>query len=216
VLLLAALALQAPGAPSDSPSIALRDVATPPMAQALLDSTGWGTPQISIATRAGPASVWLLRAADSVFVVARVPDHTPSWADAVSVCLDISGDRAPTPAHDDFEFTLRRVLDSSVVYRGRNGRWQPPLDDPDWRVGATHAGGGWEAAVMSDTAGWTLVLRLDPAWLAGEGGHPPGIALMVHNDEPSSWSAWPPRQDGSPSQDMDRTPMAWARVQPPT
>jgi hypothetical protein len=216
VLFLAALALQAGGGSSEPPSIQLREVTTPPRAEASLDSTGWGTPQVSIATRAGPASVWLLRAADSVFVVARVPDRTPSWADAVSLCVDVSGDGAPTPAHDDFQFTLRRVLDSSVVYRGRNGRWQPPLDDPDWRVGATHAGGGWQAAVGSDPTGWTLVLRLDPAWLAGEGGHPPGIALLVHNDDPSSWSAWPSRGDGSPPQDLDRTPAAWARVQLPS
>jgi hypothetical protein len=215
VLLLAALTLQAGGALSEPPSIALRDVATPPVAEAL-DSTRWGTPQVTIVTRSGSASVWLLRAADSVFVVASVPDRTPSWADAVSLCLDVSGDRAPTPAHDDFQFTLRRMLDSSVVYRGRNGRWQPPLDDPDWRVGVTHAGGGWEAAAMSDTAGWTLVLRLDPAWFAGEGGRPPGIAFMVHNDDPSSWSAWPSRKDGSPPQDLDRTPAAWAHVRPPT
>ena len=171
---------------------------------------------MSIATRSGRASVWLLRAADSVFVVARVPDPTPSWADAVSLCLDLSGDRAPAPAPDDFQFTLRRVLDSSVVYRGRNGRWQPPLDDPDWRVGATHAGGGWQAATLSDAAGWSLVLRLDPAWVAGDAGRRPGIALIVHNDDPSSWSAWPTRQDRSLPQELDQTPSAWAQVQPPT
>ncbi|HKT58414.1 MAG TPA: hypothetical protein VJQ46_00085, partial [Gemmatimonadales bacterium] len=154
VLLLAALALQAGGASIEPLGVELRDVAVPPAADARLDSAAWGAPQITIVTRSGRASVWLLRAADTVFVVTRVPDRTPSWADAVSVCLDVAGDRAPVPAHDDFQFTLRRVLDSSVVYRGRNGRWQPPLDDPDWRLGATHAGGGWEAGSASDKAGW--------------------------------------------------------------
>jgi hypothetical protein len=216
VLLLAALALQAAGGPREPPSIELRDVTAPPGAGASLDSAKWGAPQVTIATRAGPASIWLLRAADSVFVVARVPDRTPSWADALSLCLDVSGDGAQAPAHDDFQFTLRRVLDSSVVYRGRNGRWQPPLDDPDWRIGAVHAGGGWEAASKSDSAGWTLVLRLDPAWLVGEGRRPPGIAFIVHNDDPSSWGAWPSGPAGPPPQDLDRTPVAWARVQPPT
>lgn len=212
MLLLAALALQVGGASTDPPRVGLREVAVPPQAQGPLDSTAWGTPQITIATRSGRASVWLLRAADSVFVVARVPDPTPSWADAVSLCLDVAGDRAPAPAHDDFQFTLRRVLDSSVVYRGRSGRWQPPLDDPDWRVGATHAGGGWEATSLSDAAGWSLVLRLDPAWLAGEGGRRPGVAFIVHNDDPSSWSAWPSGQDGSPPQDLDQAPSTWALV----
>ena len=216
MLLLAALALQAGGASIEPPRIELRDVAVPPQAEAPLDSATWGTPQITIATRSGRASVWLLRSADSVFVVVRVPDRTPSWADAVSLCLDVSGDRAPAPGHDDFQFALRRVLDSSVVYRGRNGRWQPPLDDPDWRVGAAHAGGGWEASAASDAAGWSLVLRLDPAWLAGEGGRRPGMAVILHNDDPSSWSAWPSRPDGSSPHDLDQTPSGWALVQPPT
>jgi hypothetical protein len=215
VLLVAALVLQAGGASGEAPSVDLRDVSAPPLAHSSLDSTAWGPPQITVATRSGQASVWLLRAADSVFVVARVPDRTPSWADAVSLCIDLSGDRAPAPAHDDFQFTLRRVLDSSVVYRGRNGRWQPPHDDPDWRVGATHAGGGWEAAAASDSAGWSLVLRLDRAWFAGEGGRRPGIAFIVHNDDPSSWGAWPSRGDRSLLQDLDRTPSVWGSVRLP-
>jgi hypothetical protein len=215
-MLLAALALQAGGAALDPPAITPRDVAAPPSAAASLDSSAWGAPQLTIGTRSGRASVWLLHAADSMFVVARVPDRTASWADAVSLCLDVSGDRAPAPAHDDFQFTLRRVLDSSVVYRGRNGRWQPPLDDPDWRVRATHAGGGWEVSAASDTAGWSLVLRLDPEWFIGEGGRRPGIAFILHDDDPSSWNAWPVSQDVSLPQELDRTPAAWAVVRPPT
>jgi hypothetical protein len=216
MLVLATLALQAAGASTGPPSVELRDVVAPPPAGAALDSTTWGPPQITISSRSGQASVWLLRAADSVFVVVRVPDRTPSWADAVSVCLDVSGDRAPAPAHDDFRFTLRRVLDSSVVYRGRNGRWQPPLDDPDWRVGATHAGGGWEAAAATDADGWSVILRLDPAWLAGEGGRRPGIAFILHNDDPSGWSAWPSEAGSSLPQELDQAPSAWASVVPPT
>ena len=213
---LLALALQAGGASIGPPAVEPRAVTIPPSADASLDSAAWGVPQITISTRSGRVSVWLLRAADSVFVVARIPDRTPSWADAVSICLDVSGDRGPAPDHDDFQFTLRRVLDSSVVYRGRNGRWQPPLDDPDWRVGATHAGGGWEAAAAADAAGWSLVLRLDPAWLVGEAGRRPGIAFIVHNDDPSSWSAWPSSSDGSLPQELDRAPPAWGSVAPPS
>jgi hypothetical protein len=214
VLLLAALALQTGGASLEPSGVAIRDVATRPSAEARVDSAAWGTPQITVPTRSGRASVWLLRAADTVFVVARVPDRTPSWSDAVSLCLDVSGDRAPAPAHDDFQFALRRVLDSSVVYRGRNGRWQPPLDDPDWRVGPIHSGGGWEAATASDTAGWSLVLRLDPAWLAGDEGRAPGIALVIHDNDPNSWSGWPSGRGARPPQSLDQAPAAWAAVLP--
>ena len=100
MLVLAALALQATGGSTGPPGVELRDVALPPSVNAPLDSTGWGAPEITISTRSGQASVWLLHAADSVFVVVRVPDRTPSWTDAVSLCLDLSGDRASAPAHD--------------------------------------------------------------------------------------------------------------------
>jgi hypothetical protein len=169
---------------------------------------------VTIATRQGRASVWLLRSADTVFVVARVPDRSRSWADAFVVCFDVDGDRAASPAHDDFEWSLRRVLDSSVVYRGRDGRWQPPLDDPDWRLGPSRAGGGWEAAVAEGASGWTVVLRLDPAWFAVESGRPPGIAFQIHDDDPSVWYGWPPGDGGADAAAaaLERRPAAWARV----
>jgi hypothetical protein len=216
VLLAVALALQTGGISPQPAGVRLHDVPLPPPAGAQLDSAAWGSPQLTIPTPSGRASVWLLRAADSVFVVARVPDRTPSWADGVSLCLDVSGDRAAAPAHDDFQLLLRRVLDSSVVYRGRDGRWHPPFDDPDWRVGSTHAGGGWEAAAASDAAGWSLVLRLDPAWFAGEGGRRPGIALIGHDNDPNSWSAWPSAPDAGPPQMLDRFPAAWMPILPPS
>jgi hypothetical protein len=195
--------------------VRIHDVPIAPAADARLDTVAWGPPQVTIPTHQGRASVWLLRAGDTVFVVARVPDRSESWADAVSVCLDVAGDRAATPAHDDFRFVLQRVLDSSVVYRGRGGRWQPPLGDPDWRLGATHAGGGWEAAAASDSSGWSLVLRLDPAWLAGETGARPGIAFVVHDNDPNGWFGWPSGERGGPPTALDLSPDRWIPVIPP-
>jgi len=190
----------------------VHDVAVAPAADARLDSVTWGPPQVTIPTRQGQASLWLLRAADTVFVAARVPDRSESWADAISVGIDVAGDRAAAPAHDDFLFVLRRVLDSSVVYRGRGGRWQPPLDDPDWRLGATHAGGGWEAATASDPSGWSLVLRLDPAWLAGEAGLRPGAAFVIHDNDPNGWFGWPSAGRAGPPTGLDLAPDRWAKV----
>jgi hypothetical protein len=133
----------------------------------------------------------------------------------LSVCLDVAGDRAASPAHDDFRFELRRDLDSSVVYRGRGGRWQPPLDDPDWRLGAEHAGGGWEAATASDSSGWSLVLRLDPAWLAGEGEERPGAAFVIHDNDPNGWFAWPSAEQAGPPTTLDSSPDRWVPVSAP-
>jgi hypothetical protein len=191
-------------------------VAIPPAADARLDTVAWGSPQITIATRQGRASVWLLRATDTVFVAARIPDRSESSADEISLYLDVTGDRSAAPGHDDFQFALRRALDSSVVYRGRGGRWQPPLDDPDWRLGAAHRGGGWEAAVESDPEGWSLVLRLDPAWLAGDAARRPGLAVVIHDDDPSGWFGWPPSAPGGSPTALDLSPGLWVPVRVPT
>jgi hypothetical protein len=175
-----------------------------------LDSTAWGAAPVRLTTGQGGASVWLLRWSDTVFVVARMADRTPSPADAMAVCLDVTGDRAEAPGHDDFQLALHRVLDSSVVYRGRGGRWEAPLGDPDWRVGPTHQGGGWAAAVAEDSSGWTLVLKLDPAWLTGHDGRRPAVAFQLHDDDPNGWYGWPTEGGGAAS--LDRTPSGWAPV----
>jgi hypothetical protein len=197
-------------APADT--LRLRDVAEAPVAERL-DSGAWGVAPVRLVSGQGGASVWLLRAADTVFVVARIVDRTPSPADVMAVCLDVGGDRAEAPGHEDFQLALHRVLDSSVVYRGRGGRWEPPLGDPDWRVGPTHQGGGWSAAVAEDGAGWTLVLTLDPAWLAGQDGRRPAMAFQLHDDDPNGWFGWPAGPGDAAR--LDRTPSRWATVASP-
>jgi hypothetical protein len=146
-------------------------------------------------------------------VAAWLPDATASWSDALVVCLDVAGDHAAAPAHDDFEWSLRRVLDSSVVYRGRAGRWEPPLDDPDWRVGRERSGGGWEVAGADGARGWTVVLRLDPAWLAGEGGRHAALGFLLHDDDPSRWYGWPSAAGNAGATLLERTPALWVPVE---
>jgi hypothetical protein len=174
---------------------------------------GWGEPQVRIVSRQGTASIWLLRAADTVFVAASIPDASPSWADALAICFDVGGNRADTPQHDDFQWSFQRVLDSSVVYRGREGRWEPPHDDPDWRLGPEHKGGGWEVSGADGAGGWTLVLRLDPAWMAGAQGARPAIGFRIHDDDPNGWYAWPPVTHGAGAALLERTPALWVPVE---
>ena len=188
-------------------TLRLRDVAEAPSAERL-DSSVWGAAPVRIGTGQGRAAVWLLRVVDTVFVVARVPDRTASSADVVSVCLDVGGDRTDAPGHDDFQLALHRMLDSSVVYRGRAGRWEAPLGDPDWSLGPDHQGGGWAATVVEDSAGWTLVLKLDPAWVAGQNGRGPAIAFQLHDDDANRWDGWPDGEGAT----LDRTPSRWAVV----
>jgi hypothetical protein len=163
-------------------------------------------------TGQGTAQIWLLRARDTVFLAARIPDSTHYWGDDFVVSLDTDGDGAASPQHDDFQLYFRRVLDSSVVYRGRNGRWEPPRDDPDWRLGSERAGGGWEVSANDGARGWTILVRLDPAWFGGESGRWSRIAFRIYDDSPGGWFSWPSPSKGAPPTTVERTPSLWAPV----
>ncbi len=145
-------------------------------------------------------------------MAATIADRSRSWADAFTVYFDVAGDRAEAPAHDDFQWSFHRALDSSVVYRGRSGRWSPPLDDPDWRLGKSREGGGWEVGGADDGHGWTVILRLDPAWFEGEAGRRPAIGFGIHDDDPNGWYAWPSPQTSAGAALLERTPALWVPV----
>jgi hypothetical protein len=169
-----------------------------------------GEPTLRFA--AGAARAWLVRTPDTVGLYITIDDTSGSAADEVVVSLDVAGDGAPTPQHDDFQWRLRRTLDSSVVQRGRAGRWAPPRDDPDWRLGAERGGGGWEVVAAETPRGWTVLLRLHPAWLAGEGGRRPALALRIYDGEPGGWYAWPPERPGAHPTTVEQAPTDWLPV----
>jgi hypothetical protein len=182
-------------------------------APAAAASTGsLGEPSVLVPTGQGAAQVWLLRTRDSAFVVARIPDSTDYWGDDLVISLDVSGNRGAVPGHDDFQWDFRRVLDSSVVYRGRGGRWEAPRADPDWRLLGAREGGGWTVDARSDAAGWSLVLRLDGAWLQGEAGRRPGVAFRVYDDSPAGWYAWPAPKEGRPPAGVEEVPDLWGTI----
>jgi len=205
--ILLALAVQA--APRDT--VAVRLVESVP-AGAGSSGAALGEPSLRITTGQGAASIWLLRTRDSAFVVARIPDSTYYWGDDLVISLDVSGDRGTVPGHDDFQWYFRRALDSSVVYRGRGGRWEAPRGDPDWRLGAAREGGGWTVDSRSAPEGWSLLLRLNRAWLQGEAGRRPGIAFRVYDDSPGGWFAWPAPEPERQAVSVERLPDAWATV----
>lgn len=192
-------------------TLVIRTVDHPPLPGEAIDSLRYGLPQVRIPTRQGTALVWLLRASDTVFVASSIPDTTRYWGDDFVLSLDTRGDGAPSPQHDDFQLDFHRVLDSSVVARGRNGRWQPPQDDPDWRIGPDRSGGGWEVSAGDGAGRWNLLLRMDPAWFAGEEGRLPRIAFRIYDDNPSGSYSWP-RPRGSVPTTVERVPEEWAPV----
>jgi hypothetical protein len=194
-------------------TVDIRSIGRPPPSNVSVDSAELGTPQIRMHTGQGTALVWLLRASDTVFIAASIPDSTPYWGDDFVLSLDTRGDAAPSPQHDDFQLDFRRALDSSVVYRGRNGRWEPPRGDPDWRLGADRSGGGWEVSGHNDGRGWSLLLRMDPAWFLGEEGRRPRIAFRIYDDAPGGWFAWPRPGGVGPASTVEVTPALWAPLQ---
>ena len=158
----------------------------------------------------GAARVWLGRFGSWVYVAAELPDSTPDWRDEFALMLDPVGDRTPGPGHDDAQWVIRRVLDSTEVLRGVHGRWQLPGDDPGWRIGAARGGEGWEVRAASTSSGWSVELRIDAAWFAGSYGGTPATALRVFDDAGREWIGWPV-DDGCPSgAQLEREPRCWA------
>jgi hypothetical protein len=215
LLALFAVSLQAlpPLRVSSPDTLRLRPIAHPPPADDHVDSVAWGMPQVRIPTRQGTASVWLLSAGDTVFVAALIPDSTRSWADALAIYFALSGPEGSAPDHQDFQWSFQRTLDSSVVYRGRAGRWEPPLGDPDWRLGRAREGGGWEVSGTDGTRGWMLLLRLDPAWLEGDRGRRPAIGFRVHDNDPNGWYSWPAPTTSAGATLLERTPALWVPIE---
>jgi hypothetical protein len=194
-------------------TVTVRTIPHPPRPGTRIDSAHLGTPQIRLPTLQGIALVWLLRARDTFFVAASIPDSTPYWGDDFVLSLDTRGDGAPHPQHDDFQWYLRRVLDSSVVFRGSHGRWQPPRDDPDWRLGRERTGGGWEVSGSNSPKGWSLLLRLDPGWLGGEQSHRSRVAFRTYDDAPSGWFAWPAPRGAAPATTVEQAPVLWVPIE---
>ena len=137
-------------------TVSVRRVERLPALRAL-DSTALGHPVLRLELAAGTAALWLLRSADTVFVLGHVPDSTRAWNDEVVVSLHLGGEPATTPQHEDFQWELHRTLDSSVVFRGRGNRWEPPRSDPAWRLGPEHSGGGWAVASREVAGGWWVL-----------------------------------------------------------
>lgn len=178
------------------------------------DSARIGPPSVVIRTGQGLASIWLLQFRDTVQIFAAIPDTTYYWGDDFVISLDLGSDRGAAPGHDDFQWYLRRMADSSMIYRGRNGRWEPPRADPDWRLGPERSGAGWTVATGSSGTGWWVRLRLEPGWLGGADGHRPAIAFRIYDDAPAGWFAWPEPRLGAQATGVERTPSAWVPLAP--
>jgi len=205
VALLALVAL-----PQDTLRVAA--VSTPPVFDGTIGSAEYGTPAVVIPRSQGEVRIWAVASAGSVYLAVAIPDSSFYWGDDAVISLDIWGDRGAAPGHDDFQWYFRRVLDSSVVYRGEWGKWRAPRDDPDWRLGPERSGGGWEVRSASDARGWSLEFRLDRAYFLETKQGPPGIAIRVYDDAPHGWHVWPHPPSIRHPTEVERRPELWAPV----
>ncbi|HET6777940.1 MAG TPA: hypothetical protein VFH26_03545 [Gemmatimonadales bacterium] len=193
-------------------TLQVRHIPVPPVPLSLSTPIGYGPPQLNIPTRQGRVAVWLLRSLDTVFVAAEVVDTTRHWADEFVLSIDTRGDGGASPGHDDFQWVFRRLTDSSVIFRGRNGRWEPPKGDPDWRLKRERSGGGWEVSGLDRPTSWALLLRLDPSWFEGADGRLPRLAFRVFDNDPPGWFAWPLPKGIPQAALVERTPDLWTAL----
>ncbi len=190
-------------------TLRIRPLTTAPTFDGRVSEAEYGAPMFELGSGAG----WVATYRDTVIIAVRFADSTFYWGDDLVVSLDVWGDRGAAPGHDDFQWYLRRTLDSSVVFRGEQGKWRAPRDDPDWRLGKDREGGGWEVRSVSDSAGWSLELRLDAAFFReARAGTTPALAFRTYNDSPSGWSTWPRRDRLRHPTAVERRPELWEPV----
>lgn len=186
--------------------------ASPPVFDGTASLAEYGTPAVVIPTRQGMVRVWSVRVGDTAYVAARLDDSTFSWADDFVLSLDPLGDRTPAPGHDDVQWYVRRVLDSSVVYQGRHGRWMPPGDDPDWRLGSLVEETSWVVKSVSERDGWSVEIQLPLEWFGDRTGRRARAAVRVYDDSPHAWYAWPAPHEGERPTRIEQLPERWAAV----
>jgi hypothetical protein len=197
-------------------TLRIRPAASAPAFDGVVTASEYEAPVLEMPTAQGGVRVWALRVADTVFLAARLRDSTFYWGDDLVISIDPLGDRTPGPGHDDTQWYIRRATDSSVVFQGRHGRWMPPGDDPDWRLGAARAEGGWELKTASDAEGWSVELRLPLEWFGDSTGRQARIAFRTYDDAPHAWYAWPEPQRGERPTVIERLPERWAVVELPS
>ena len=211
-MILAAACLSVALATAPSETLHIRALSHAPSFSGHVDSLEWGSPSLMISKPSGLVRVWVLRWRHEVYIAALIEDATPYWGDDFVVSLDPSGDRSAAPDQDDHQWYFRRVLDSSVVFTGRGGRWRPPGDDPRWRLGRRRSGQGWAVRAWSGRARWSIVLKLDAPWFTRSGHLHPGIAFRTFDDSPVGWYTWPATPLGLDGRALERRPDLWAVV----
>ena len=193
-------------------TVPLRVLAHAPVFDGVIGTDEYGPPILQMQTQRGLVPVWMGRSGDWVYVAAALPDSTAAWRDEFALLLDPVGDRSPAPGHDDSQWVIRRVLDSSEVLRGVHGRWQLPGDDPAWRLGPARGGEGWDVRATSAPTGWQVELRVEAAWLAGTYGGVPAVAFRAYDDAVRIWTGWPVSQACPDGAQLERLPACWSAV----
>lgn len=185
---------------------------TAPTFDGVVSVAEYGAPTITMTRPGGAVQLWLTQHDSAVYLAARIADSTYYWGDDLVIGIDMAGNGGDGPGHDDFQWYFRRMLDSSIVRRGDNGKWRMPRDDPDWKLGTARDGGGWEVRSVSDSAGWSLELKLDPYFFSQAGSGNPRMAFRVYDDHPHGWTPWPHPSGLKQPTEVEERPRLWIPV----
>jgi hypothetical protein len=115
----------------------------------------------------GPVDVFLKQTGEDLLLGFHIPDSSVDTGDQAIVFLDPLHDAAAAPQPDDRMYIQTRS-DSRIKQVGNGTGWE-------WT-----SEGDWEAAYVSDTAGWTAELRIGYSELeltAGDAGRVLGLDL---------------------------------------
>ena len=193
-----------------SDTLRVRSIAQSPRMDGVASVEEYGQPTLTMPTAQGGVQVWAVLRGDTAWIAARMQDSTYYWGDDFVVSIDPLGDRTPGPGHDDTQWYLRRMLDSSVVNQGRHGRWMQPGDDPDWRLGPTRVSESWEVQGNSTATEWSVELKLPLTWFTDETGRHATITFRSYDDSPHAWYVWPVPRPGERPTRVEMDPGQWA------
>lgn len=193
-------------------TVRIEKISSAPKLDGVVSAEEYGAPSITMNRPGGAVQLWLKQHDGFVYIAAQIIDPTYYWGDDLVIGLDTGGDRTERPGHDDFQWYLRRMIDSSEVRRGEAGKWRMPQDNPDWKLGTAREGGGWEVQSKSEKLGWAVELKLDEFYFKQAGSRTPAIAFRVYDDAPHGWTPWPHPAGLKQPTEVEQRPNLWAAV----
>jgi len=137
----------------------------------------------------------------TLYFMSHIVDSTYYWGDDIVIDIDTEHNGELHPQPDDYQFYIRRDVNTSEINRGSGSGWEP-VPEGEW------AGLVWNET-SSDATTWTAELSISYTFLnLTAGDQIMGIQFRSYDDNPQGWYNWP--------EDSDETwPDSWADMSSP-